>query len=110
MGKFGGLGALTAAISVLGFVAADQLAAQQADRADDRSRRVVSPTAPPPPFPTLPGRGGPVIVVPSGPIGGGPNPMQAPLPGTIGGSPSSGGSTGMSKGRFEPEPVAPRAN
>lgn len=106
MREFRGFGARAAAISALCFAAGDQVAAQQVDRAGDRSRRAVSPIAPPPPFTTLPG-GGPVIVVPSDPVGGGPDPMQAPLPGTIGHGGSSGGATGMSKGRFEAEPVAP---
>lgn len=109
MRKLQVLGALTITLSALGVLTTIQVAAQPADRAGDRSRRVVRPTAPPPPFPTLPG-GGPVIVVPSGPFGGGPDPTQAPLPGTIGNGGSGGGSTGMSKGRFETEPVAPGRN
>jgi hypothetical protein len=109
MRRLQALVALAAAISALGFFAADQLAAQQANRAGDRNRRAISPASPRPTFPTVPGPG-PVIVVPSGPVGGGPNPMQAPLPGTIGRAGSGGGSTGMSKGRFETEPVAPGRN
>ena len=109
MRKLRVLGALAVTLSAMGFAVGDQVAAQQVDRAGDRSWRAVSPTAPPPAFPTLPG-GGAVIVVPSGPVGGGPDPMQAPLPGTIGQGGSGGVSTGMGKGRFEPEPVAPGRN
>lgn len=99
-------GAWLLCIFTFGVLTTDPLAAQQPDATRERNRRVVTPTVPLSNFPTLPGRA-PMFVVPSTPEG--PNPMQAPMPGAIGGGASGGAPTGMSKGRFETEP-APGVN